>query len=190
MRLWETYTGMTEERPADWISDVARLLPCMMRALFAPPAAQSLLWDLPPPQMRALFMLGCRGDLTMHEVAGRLGVAMSTATQLADRLERLGLVERQADATDRRLVRLAVTESGCAAIAEHTRQRDERIAAAMERLTPAERGEVLRGLHLLEKAARECVPDPGRPGRHPLWEMVTAAMPPAMTDNQKEEQTG
>jgi len=49
---------MTEERPADWIADVARLLPCMMRALFAPPAAQSPLWDLPPPQMRALFLLG------------------------------------------------------------------------------------------------------------------------------------
>jgi DNA-binding MarR family transcriptional regulator len=156
-----------------------------MRWLFAPPAEQSALWDLPPPQMRALFMLRHGGDLTMHEVAGGLGVAMSTATQLADRLERLALVERRADASDRRVVRLALTDAGRAAIAEHARRRDERIAAAMERLSPAEREEVLQGLRLLERAAREGAPESGRPGRHPLWEMVTAAMPPAAAESQR-----
>jgi len=29
-----------------------------------------------------------------------------------------------------------------------------------------------------------------RPGRHPLWEMVTAAMPPTAADSQKEDRTG
>jgi DNA-binding MarR family transcriptional regulator len=169
---------MIEERATESIAEVGRLLPVAMRWLFAPPAEQSPLWDLPPPQMRALFMLCHRGDLTMHEVAGGLGVAMSTATQLADRLERLGLVERRADAADRRVVRLALTESGGSAMAEYARMREARIAAAMERLTPAERDEVLHGLRLLERAAREGAPELGRPGRHPLWETVTAAMQP------------
>lgn len=175
---------MTEERPTDWVTEVARLLPCAMRRLFAPPADQSPLWDLPPPQMRALFMLRHRGDPTMHEVAGGLGVAMSTATQLADRLERLGLVERRADAADRRVVRLALTEAGIAAMAEHGRLRDERIAAAMEQLSAVEQAEVLHGLRLLEGAARAGAPEPARSERHPLWEMVTAAMHPA-ADPQK-----
>ena len=172
---------MTEERPTDLIAEVARLLPCAMRWLFAPAAEPSLLWELPPPQMRALFMLRQGGDLTMHEIAGRLGVAMSTATQLADRLERLALVERLADAADLRLVRLALTDAGRAAIAEHARRRDERIAAAMERLTAAEQETVLRGLSLLEKAAREGAPV-SQPSRHPLWDMVTASIQPTAAE--------
>ena len=170
---------MIEERPTDPIAEVARLLPGAMRWLFAPPAEQSALWELPPPQMRALFMLRHRGDLTMHEVAGGLGVAMSTATQLADRLERLGLVGRRADAADRRVVRLALTESGSAALAEHAQVRDQRIAAAMEQLSPGEREVVLQGLRLLEKSARGSSPEPARLGRHLVWEMMTAGMQPA-----------
>src|SRR5712692_7932984 len=54
---WISYRCMTEERPTDLIAEVARLLPCTMRWLFAPVAEQSPLWELPPPQMRALFML-------------------------------------------------------------------------------------------------------------------------------------
>jgi DNA-binding MarR family transcriptional regulator len=170
---------MTEERPTDWIAEIAQLLPCAMRALFAPPPEQSPLWDLPPPQMRTLFRLRNGGDLTMNEVARSLGVAMSTATQLADRLERLGLVERKADPADRRVVRLSLTELGHTALAEHTRERDARIGVAMQQLTPAEREAVLNGLRLLETAARQCEPAPNPAGRHQFWEMVTASMPPA-----------
>jgi DNA-binding MarR family transcriptional regulator len=115
----------------------------------------------------------------MNEVARSLGVAMSTATQLADRLERLGLVERRADPADRRVVRLALTEAGRSAIAEHARERDARIAVAMQRLTPVEREAVLNGLRLLETAARQNETAPGQTSRHPIWEIVTAAMPPA-----------
>ena len=170
---------MIEERPIDAVAEVARLLPGAMRWLFAPPAEQSPLGDLPPPQMRALFLLRQRGDLTMHEVAGGLGVAMSTATQIADRLERLGLVGRRADAADRRVVRLALTEAGGAALAEHARVRDQRITAAMEQLSPGEREVVLQGLRLLEKSARGSAPEPARSGRHLVWEMMSAALPPA-----------
>ena len=112
----------------------------------------------------------------MREVAGCLGVAMSTATQLADRLEGLGLVERRADPTDRRVVRLALTERGEAALSELHRQRDERITTAMERLSPEDRRAVLTGLELLERAAQDVAPPPSGP--HPLWEVVTGASLP------------
>jgi DNA-binding MarR family transcriptional regulator len=167
---------MSGERATDWIEAVARLLPGIMRQLFGPPVEQSPLWDVPLPQMRALHKLRCRGDLTMREVAGCLGTALSTATQLADRLEGLGLVERRADPADRRVVRLALTPVGHAAIDELERQRNERIAAAMTRLTPEEREAALNGLRLLERAAREGAPAPEQPGRQPLWGMVAATM--------------
>src|SRR6266511_960533 len=166
---------MSGEEPTDWVGEVARRVPGIMRRLFTAPPEQSPLWDLPVPQIRALHMLR-RGDRTMREVAGCLGVAMSTATQLGDRLEVLGLVVRRADPADRRVVRLTLTEAGGAALAELDRQRRERISAAMDRLSAAEQEAVLTGLRLLERAAQEGVPAPEPPGRHPLWDMVTAGM--------------
>jgi DNA-binding MarR family transcriptional regulator len=158
------------------VDEVARRLPRILRRLFAPPQEQSPLWDLPLPQMRALHLLRRKGDRTMREVAGYLGVAMSTVTQLADRLEERQLVQRRADPNDRRVVRLSLTGRGQEALAELHRQRNERIAAAMERLSPEEQQSVLTGLELLERAAREGAPSPCGP--HPLWEVVTGALQP------------
>jgi DNA-binding MarR family transcriptional regulator len=174
----ESVFRMSVERATDWIEAVARLLPGIMRRLFGPPPEQSPLWDVPLPQMRVLHKLRCRGDLTMREVAGCLGAAMSTATQLADRLEGLGLVERRADAADRRVVRLALTAVGHAAIDELERQRNERIAAAMARLTPEECEAALIGLRLLERAARDVAPPLEHPERQPLWGLVAATLQP------------
>ena len=61
-------------------------------------------------QVRALYAL--RGPLSMRELAERLYLDPSNLTALVDRLEDLGLVQRQADADDRRIKRLVITEKG------------------------------------------------------------------------------
>ena len=48
----------------------------------------------------------------MRELAERLYLDPSNLTALVDRLEDLGLVQRQADADDRRIKRLVITEKG------------------------------------------------------------------------------
>jgi DNA-binding MarR family transcriptional regulator len=50
--------------------------------------------------------------LTLSELASRLSCVRSNMTQLIDRLEADGLVERVDDPADRRAVRAALTESG------------------------------------------------------------------------------
>ena len=67
-------------------------------------------WDVSVPQVRALYAL--RDPLSMRELAERLYLDPSNLTALVDRLEDLGLVERQADADDRRVKRLVITEKG------------------------------------------------------------------------------
>jgi DNA-binding MarR family transcriptional regulator len=166
---------MIEERAIERIDEVNRLLPGVMRGLMAPPAEGSAMWDLPVPQIRTLHLLRRRGELPMGEIAGCLGVAMSTATQLADRLVSMGLVERHADADDRRVVRLALTTAGVDGLAEQERQHRGRVVAVLGRLTEEEREAVLTGLRLLERAAREAAPVAC--GRHPLWEAMSAALP-------------
>ena len=61
----------------------------------------------------------------MRELAERLYLDPSNLTALVDRLEALGLVERQADPDDRRVKRLVITDKG-------TRLSDEIIGAVFE----------------------------------------------------------
>ena len=98
--------------------------------------------------VQASALLQIDGSMSMRELAARLGGHASNATGIADRLAARGLVERQEDAGDRRVKRVALTPEGVA-----TRTR---MAACMEsaqtpfaRLSAAER----RQLHDLLLAA-------------------------------------
>lgn len=91
--------------------------------------------------VQASALLQIDGSLPMRELAARLGGHASSATGIADRLAARGLVERQEDADDRRVKRVALTPEGAA-----TRTR---LAACMEsartplaRLSAAERREL------------------------------------------------
>ena len=75
--------------------------------------------------------------LTLSQLAERQCCGKSNVTQLVDRLETDGFVDRVADAQDRRTIRATVTSSGHAAyerasalLAEHERSLDERLGAA------------------------------------------------------------
>jgi DNA-binding MarR family transcriptional regulator len=67
-------------------------------------------YDMSVAQVRALYAL--REPLSMRELADRLYLDPSNLTALVDRLEDLGLVERTADADDRRVKRLVITARG------------------------------------------------------------------------------
>jgi len=64
-------------------------------------------------------------DLPCHEIVTRLVAPVPDLTRLVDRLETAGLVTRQREAEDRRVVRVAITERGLQRLAEL----DEPIAA-------------------------------------------------------------
>jgi DNA-binding MarR family transcriptional regulator len=78
-----------------------------MRQISARRAAEH---DMSLTQVRALYAL--REPLSMRELADRLFLDPSNLTTLVDRLEVLGLVERTADAGDRRIKRLVITAKG------------------------------------------------------------------------------
>jgi len=81
-------------------------------------------WDMSVAQVRALYAL--REPLSMRELAERLYLDPSNLTALVDRLEELGLVERRADADDRRVKRLVITPKG-------SRLADEIIGAVFDK---------------------------------------------------------
>src|SRR5665213_1749001 len=62
-------------------------------------------------QLGALRHLVKQGPLTMNELATRMEISPSSATQLVDRLVLHDLVDRVPDASDRRILRVAISAS-------------------------------------------------------------------------------
>ncbi|MCO5966791.1 MarR family winged helix-turn-helix transcriptional regulator [Actinoallomurus soli] len=69
-------------------------------------------YGLTPHGLAVLASLEQGSALTQRELARRCGVAPSTLNHTVDHLERSGWIERRRDVTDRRLVSLALTETG------------------------------------------------------------------------------
>ena len=68
--------------------------------------------DLTSPQFYVLATIGYAGGLPFSEIGEKMMVTVSNLTGIVDRLEEKGLVARERDAHDRRIVRVRLTEKG------------------------------------------------------------------------------
>ena len=100
-------------------------------------------------QFNALLTIREFGPLTMGDLGKHLFVACSTATDLADRMERAKLVERVRDSKDRRVVRLHLLTRGDEALDAVIIERQSFVGEVLEVYTDEEYVELLRGLELL-----------------------------------------
>ncbi len=101
-------------------------------------------------QMHTLHAIARRGGVTMGELAGCLDAAsLSSATQMSDRLVKLGLVERLSDPADRRLVRVVMSQRGRDLLHRREAAWREGVGRLLEALTDEECATLVR---LLERA--------------------------------------
>ena len=120
-------------------------------------------FGLAPLEMHALRALVAEQPLTMARLSQRIYSENSNATPVVDRLVARGLVRREPDAADRRVVSIALTPPGekmGRRIADAFREPHPLIAA----LSPADR-RALRDL--LTKMLASATPDPSDPGGDP-----------------------
>jgi len=68
--------------------------------------------DIPRGQATVLCVVAKQDGLTQSEIAGQLSVQGATVTNMLQRLEEAGLVNRSRDPEDNRLVRVYLTEAG------------------------------------------------------------------------------
>lgn len=80
-------------------------------------------------QGRILFVLWESNNIPISELSEKTGLAKTTLTSMLDRLENAGHIRRAADSTDRRAVRISLTES-----AEALREKYERVSALMNEI--------------------------------------------------------
>ena len=101
------------------------------------------------PQFNALLALRDKQDMTMGELCEKLMLACSTATDLVDRMEKNGFLVRNRDGSDRRVIRLAVSEKGRQVIAEVLVARRRYVASMLEKLKEDEQTQLAQSLERL-----------------------------------------
>jgi DNA-binding MarR family transcriptional regulator len=71
-----------------------------------------------PQQYQAMLAIKAQpqGTMGVRELSGELLLKANSTVQLVDRLARMGLVRRQDSDTDRRMVRVVLTEAGNAVL--------------------------------------------------------------------------
>jgi DNA-binding MarR family transcriptional regulator len=116
-------------------------------------------------QQFILRRLWAEDGLTPGEIARQLGLATPTVTRAATRMEAAGLLHREPDPRDRRLVRLVLTERGRSlekVIAAETDLLTERALATFD---AAERTAIIRALRDIRRnlASVAGVPVDGSP---------------------------
>jgi DNA-binding MarR family transcriptional regulator len=77
-------------------------------------------------------------DLTLGELARRMGVEVPTVTRMTKRMESAGLLVRATDPRDRRLIRITLTAHGQALRDELPAILDDVARRALRDLTPAQ----------------------------------------------------
>lgn len=111
--------------------------------------------DVTLPQYRALVVLASRGPQGVADLAGSLDVNPSTATRMCDRLVRKGLVKRARSRTDRRVVRLVLSDTGRELVNEVTRRRRAEIAGIVRKMRSGYADQVVAALRSFAEAAGE-----------------------------------
>jgi len=135
--------------PLDQAQTTAKLLLTLVRNLVA---VDDILEQLPLAQLRVCVELH-HAPRPMSALSQELGVSLSAMTQIADRLERAGLVRRVAKRSDRRVKQLRLTAQGTEMMRLREEVRARRIAAALACLAPEARCRVQGALEELVTAA-------------------------------------
>ena len=166
-----------EGRTAPLLTPVARLLAAYPRIYFAchtrhvrDPLKGT---TLSSHQASILSHLDPIDATTVSQLAGHMGVTVSTMSLAVGRLERQGYVARSKHPNDGRVVELRLTKDGVRVKESQTVLDPDRVEALLERLSPKDREAALAGLAALAGAADELV----RAGAGSGWRAGTERRP-------------
>ena len=88
---------------------------------------------------------------TMGELGDSSGFQLSSLTRITDKLVERDLVAREADASDRRVVRIRITDEGSQIVRKFEIARKKKVRSILMRLTSRERKDLIRVLQDIHK---------------------------------------
>lgn len=110
--------------------------------------------DLSPARLGALGVIVTKGPISLAALAAAERVSAPTMSRIVEGLVQDGLVTREHDSKDRRLVRICATSEGLAALAKGRRGQVEALSARVRLLGDSEKRALLRGIELIERLTR------------------------------------
>jgi DNA-binding MarR family transcriptional regulator len=103
-------------------------------------------------QAKVLYVLAAAGELRMSELATRLGVGMSAASEQVERLVDLGLLRRHSDEADRRQVVVTTTPAAIELLERFRELNQRQLRELLGRLDTGELAAVDRSIEILAQA--------------------------------------
>lgn len=108
--------------------------------------------DVTMAQAKVLYVVIAAGELRLAELATRLGVAPSTASELVERLVELGYLLRRNDPTDRRQVAISAAPAALELLERFRELNQRQLRELLGRLDAGELATVDRAIGVLGRA--------------------------------------
>jgi DNA-binding MarR family transcriptional regulator len=147
---------MTNEAPDDREADVLRILDgyeTLMQRLVGAHLPEFMEVAVTMSQAKVMYTVLVAGTLRLSELAGRLGVSLSTTSAQVDRLVELGLLDRHDDPADRRQIVISVTPDGATQLERFRELNSKQLRALLDRVADDDLRVVADGLRILSDAA-------------------------------------
>lgn len=108
-----------------------------------------------PTQLSALATVERRGPITLGSLAEAERVKPPTMTAAVTRLVADGLLAREVDESDRRIVRVTITPAGRKLLARNRSRKTAELERRLRRLSPEDRRTLDRGVAVLDRLLEE-----------------------------------
>ena len=115
-------------------------------------------------QAKVLYVVMAAGELRLSELAGRLGIGSSSASELVERLVELGFLRRHDDPTDRRQVVITATPDATALLERFRELNERQLRALLATLDADELVVVDRAIEVLGRAIDRTTSAPAEGG--------------------------
>ncbi|MGI8906515.1 MAG: MarR family winged helix-turn-helix transcriptional regulator [Candidatus Sumerlaeaceae bacterium] len=115
----------------------------VMGQIFLAASGNPVFNEMTGAQKRILYFLELKGPCNMTHIAKLVGCTVPAATGVVDKLVRAGVVRREQDENDRRIIRIAMTAAGRKTLAQLKRIHEQRLQEVLERLPPERREELI-----------------------------------------------
>jgi DNA-binding MarR family transcriptional regulator len=117
-------------------------------------------------QAKVLYVVMAAGELRLSELAGRLGIGSSSASELVERLVELGFLHRHDDPSDRRQVVITATPDATELLERFRELNERQLRALLATLDQDELDAVDRAIEVLGRAIDRTTAAPAQ-GGHP-----------------------
>ncbi|MET8907437.1 MarR family transcriptional regulator [Micromonospora sp. NPDC004551] len=131
---------MAREEATAWFGAVVGELHRLLRRKVVARANRDA---LPEAQVELLHLVRAEPGISGKEVARRLGTAPNTVSTLVHDLTAAGLLARDRDPADRRVVRLTLTDAARTRMDDHAAHRSALLTEALDSLDPPARDAIL-----------------------------------------------